>query len=90
MENKKLLYFYTDTCPVCRSTAPELDKVSSVLGDVVEIVKINAGKDPEAVRFGIRSVPSFVFLNGEEEADRIVGGVRAEEIESVARRVFSL
>ncbi len=66
-----ILDFYADWCGPCKMLSPVLDKIQKEYDGKVQIYKINTDKQKElAATFGIRSLPTIVFvpLNGEPQA----------------------
>ena len=69
-----LVDFWAAWCPPCRAIAPTLDELAAELGDSARIVKVDIDQNPELVeQYGIRSIPTLVFVKDGAEADRIVG-----------------
>jgi len=72
--------FTATWCGPCRQMAPVFDRLS-VKFPYLTFLKIDIDKCPNtANKFGIRSVPSFMFLEGTEQIDS-VGGVDPEQLE---------
>jgi len=81
--------FYTDWCGPCRLAEPLLVELSRSLEGRVKFAKVNADDSGDVVRsFGIRSIPTYVFVKGGRERGREVGALGATEFRSVLRRFF--
>jgi len=69
-----LVDLYADWCPPCRRLAPVLDRLAPRYKGKVAFVKVNVDKVRElAGRFGVRAIPTLIFLKKGREANRIVG-----------------
>jgi len=65
-----LIDFYADWCGPCKMVAPVLEDLAGDYSAKMDIYKINTEEEQElAAAFGIRSIPSFLFipLNGEPQ-----------------------
>jgi thioredoxin-like negative regulator of GroEL len=60
-----ILAFSTPTCAECRvRQAPALEQVKAILGDAVQIVKVDALAQPDlAGRFSVLTVPSSAVID---------------------------
>ena len=55
--------FYATWCGPCRITSPILTELAAEYGEEIYIYKIDVDKEPElAATFGIRSIPTFIFI----------------------------
>jgi thioredoxin 2 len=69
--------FWAPWCGPCRMVAPAVETVANDLAGKVKVVKINTDEQPDlGNRFGVRSIPTLILLEGGREKDRVVG-VRA-------------
>lgn len=58
-----LVDFYTTWCGPCKRVAPVLEELQKEYGDKIQIYKVNTEKAPAvSAAFGIRSIPSFLFI----------------------------
>ena len=58
-----IIDFYADWCAPCRMVAPLLEELSAEYEGRLRIYKINTEKEGELSElFGIRSIPSFLFI----------------------------
>lgn len=73
-----LVEFYTAGCAMCQAMEPVLGNVARATG--VPIATINPGADVAlADRFDVRSVPTLVLLEGDEEVARLADGFQGTE-----------
>jgi thioredoxin 1 len=68
-----LLDFYADWCGPCKALAPTLERFASENPHVI-VGKINVDENSNAAQeFGIRGIPTLVFLRDGREVGRLVG-----------------
>ncbi len=65
----KLIDFYADWCMPCKAFAPTLSKVTEERD--IEVVKVDTAVDEDdlSVKYGIRSIPTVVILQVDEEGN---------------------
>lgn len=71
LPGKKILYFTASWCPPCKAIAPVFESLSKKY-PALNFVKIDVDNLPETAQdFGIRSVPTFVFVNGQKQVSQV-------------------
>lgn len=71
-----LIDFYATWCGPCRMVAPVLEELAAEYGDSVYIYKIDTDKEQElAAAFGIRSIPSLLFVPMEGTPQMVQGAM---------------
>lgn len=62
-----IIDFWSEHCGPCKMLSPVLDEVAAVLGDTAKVTKVDVMAHRDlAMRFGIRAVPTLIFMkNGE-------------------------
>lgn len=83
-----IIDFYADWCGPCKMIAPVLEELAAEYGDQIYIYKVNTEREQElAAAFGIRSIPSLLFVPMEEAPQMAQGALPKhafkEAIESV-------
>lgn len=69
-----VLDFYADWCGPCQAFSPTIHKLADEFYGNVSIRKVNVDNNKElAARFGVRSIPTLVYLTNGEETDRSTG-----------------
>jgi thioredoxin 1 len=69
-ERPCIIDFYADWCGPCKMVAPILEELSTELEGKMDVYKVNTEEEQElAGAFGIRSIPSFLFvpINGQPQ-----------------------
>jgi len=78
-----LIYFTTPDCAPCKTIQrPAINRVSSLLGEDLEVVEIDATERPDLAKvWGVMSVPTTFVLDARGEARYVNNGVaRAEKL----------
>lgn len=71
-----IIDFYATWCPPCKAIAPVLEGLASEYDGQIYIYKIDVDKEPElATAFGIRSIPTLMFVPMKGEPITEVGNV---------------
>lgn len=83
---KKLLKFEAEWCSQCKALAPTLDSVLKEFPDV-ELTKVDCEVDEEeTLKYGIRSMPTLIYLKDNVEVGRLVGAVPADKIRELLNK----
>ena len=71
-----VLDFWAVWCGPCRMIAPLIEEMHNEYGDKAIIGKVDVDSNNEiAVKFGIRNIPTVLFLKNGEVVDKVVGAV---------------
>ncbi len=78
--------FWAPWCGPCRMMAPAFEQAARELAGQALLVKVNSDENPAlSARFGIRSIPTLVRLQGGQEAARQSGALPASGIVALAK-----
>ena len=73
-EGVTMVDFWAPWCGPCRMIAPVIEELAEDFDGKATIAKVNTDEQQEiAVRFGIRSIPTIIFLKDGEVVDQMVG-----------------
>ncbi|HEX5653595.1 MAG TPA: thioredoxin [Chitinophagaceae bacterium] len=63
-----IIDFYADWCGPCKMVAPILEELAAEYKDRLVIYKVNTDQEQElSAVFGIRSIPTFLFIGSDGE-----------------------
>ncbi len=79
-EKPAIIDFYADWCGPCKMIAPILDELAEEYKDDIIIYKIDTESEQElAAAFGIRSIPSLLFIPMGEQPQMVQGALPKSE-----------
>ena len=81
--------FYASWCGPCKMVAPILEELAAEYGDRIIIYKVNTEKEQElAGAFGIRSIPSLLFIPMEGQPQMAVGAMSKADFKKAIDEVL--
>lgn len=73
-EGISMVDFWAPWCGPCRMLAPVIDELAEEFEGKANICKVNSDEEQDlAVKFGVRSIPTIVFVKDGEVVDQMVG-----------------
>ena len=71
-----MMDFWAEWCAPCKMLAPVLDELVSESGGKITLAKVNVDENPGlAARYGIRSIPTVLFIKGGKLLGQVIGAV---------------
>jgi thioredoxin 1 len=71
-----MIDFWAEWCGPCRMVSPIVEEMANEYGDKAVIAKVNVDENPNiSMKFGIRNIPTIIFLRNGELVDKSVGAV---------------
>ena len=76
--------FYATWCGPCKMMSPILDEISKEYEGKINIYKVNVDKEADlASVFGIRSIPSLLFVPMKKEPSMVQGAMQKNELKKL-------
>ncbi len=86
-----IIDFYADWCAPCKMVAPILEELSQEYEGKVDIYKIDTEKEQDlAAMFGIRSIPSILFVPVDAQPQMAAGALPKQTIVKAIEDVFAV
>jgi thioredoxin 1 len=86
-----IIDFYADWCGPCRTVAPILEELSEEFNGKLNIYKIDTEAEQElAAMFGIRSIPSLLFVPIEGQPQMAMGALPKDSFKKAFKEVLGV
>ena len=70
----KILKFESDSCPQCKALSATLERITKEYKTDMKNIDIEEDNNQDLIRkYNIRSIPTLIFLNEDQEYNRLVG-----------------
>jgi len=80
--------FWAPWCGPCRMVSPILEELAEEYDGKLTVAKVNTDENPQwAIKYGVQSIPTMLFVKSGEIVDRIIG---AHPKPSIQQRVESM
>ena len=78
-----LVDFWATWCMPCRMLAPTIEEIAEEADGRAYVGKVNVDEEPQlALQYGVRSIPTLIFVRDGKEVGRMVGVQDKEDIET--------
>ncbi len=79
--------FYADWCGPCKMIAPIMEKLSEEYKGKVAFYKVDTDKEQQlAAMFGIRSIPTLIFIPVNDQPKMLVGAVPEHALREIIEK----
>lgn len=86
-----IIDFYADWCAPCKMLTPVLEDLDKAYEGRLDIYKVNTENEPEiSAMFGIRSIPSLLFIPIGDKPQMATGALPKETFEKLIKDVLKV
>jgi thioredoxin 1 len=90
-EKPCVIDFYADWCGPCKMVAPVLEELAKDFEGKLDIYKVNTEEERElAAAFGIRSIPSILFVPSAGQPQMALGALPKETLVKAFKEVLGV
>ena len=69
-----ILKFESDSCPQCKALSATLERITKEYKTDMKSIDIEEDNNQDLIRkYNIRSIPTLIFLNEDQEYNRLIG-----------------
>lgn len=79
--------FWAEWCGPCKALTPIIEQLSTEYTGKVNVGKIDVDSNPDvSMKYGIRSIPTILFIKGGQVVDKVVGAVPKAQLQSTIEK----
>lgn len=84
-----LIDFYADWCGPCKMMAPVVESIAEKYAGKAKVGKVNVDEQEElAAKFGVMSIPTFVFIKNGQKVNQAIGGMTSAKLEEMLEAIL--
>ena len=88
-EKPVVIDFWAEWCGPCRMVAPIIDELAAEYEDRVVIGKCDVEENDDiTMKYGVRNIPTIVFLKGGELVDKQVGACPKDALKAKIEKLL--
>ncbi|MCU7930527.1 MAG: thioredoxin family protein [Candidatus Thiodiazotropha sp. (ex Codakia rugifera)] len=85
-DGNRMIYFYSQKCPPCRSMTPIIDHLSE---NHDTVMKVDVQSDPDTARaFNIRATPTTILMKDNKVTDVCLGAKSQKQLETLLQKII--
>lgn len=86
-EKVSIIDFWAEWCGPCKVVGPIVEELANDYADKAVVGKVNVDDNPDVTtRFGIRNIPTLVFIKNGVEVERHVGAAPKAVLEDKLKK----